>query len=375
LISNKVFFAEAQIPLGTLCPDRPNSCTPSSNIPVDRNLHEAFCTIDRVSLCPLFCKKVILSTNPCRLPERMNENAYGVCTADETTGKSKYVDTGQCSQMVSSAGSDYHVGDQEKKVMEVLREKYKLIAERTNVDADELIHKYAAAIMIEKLISVREEYFFDWYAMYVLRFKWGLGARLDETPCINTPHWHGVKCNEDYTISELDFSWSKITDYHGELMEVEIPQEITFFKKLKKFTVERNALTGTIPTDIGNLVDLYEFNVSSNKMTGSLPESFYNLEKLRYVSLANNMFRGQLTNEVAGLEDLVAMNLYNNKFYGTLPYELGNLQNLEYFTAHENNIQGSCGQALCRKKNIVVTINCVKIDFCEKCGSVNCKYS
>ena len=44
--------------------------------------------------------------------------------------------------------------------------------------------------------------------------------------------------------------------------------------KLNVFDVDNNALTGTIPTELGNLINIVELDLDINKLTGTIPTEF-----------------------------------------------------------------------------------------------------
>lgn len=82
-----------------------------------------------------------------------------------------------------------------------------------------------------------------------------------------------------------------------------------------------------LPMDIFNQTDLTSLNVSGNRLTGSLPSQLGNLKKLVILDASNNQFTG-IPAEIGQLTDLEVLNFANNGITG-LPLELGNLKKLK----------------------------------------------
>jgi hypothetical protein len=82
-----------------------------------------------------------------------------------------------------------------------------------------------------------------------------------------------------------------------------------------------------LPMDIFNQTDLIGLNVSGNKLTGSLPSQLGNLKKLKFLDASNNQYTG-IPAEIGQLSDLETANFSYNAITG-LPLEIGNLKKLK----------------------------------------------
>jgi Leucine-rich repeat (LRR) protein len=85
----------------------------------------------------------------------------------------------------------------------------------------------------------------------------------------------------------------------------EFPDELFQVTTLKRLFLDQNAITGTIPTTIGNMQMLIDFHAIAVPFQSRIPSEF-----------------GLLTN-------LVTMVLRDNEFTGTIPTELNNMMKLE----------------------------------------------
>lgn len=90
-----------------------------------------------------------------------------------------------------------------------------------------------------------------------------------------------------------------------------------------------NALTGTIPADLGGLTSLLYLSLADNQLAGLIPASLGNLTNLWSLALSGNNFDGKIPPELGNLYNLERLYLNFNDFQGTLPVELGNLSNLQ----------------------------------------------
>ena len=80
-----------------------------------------------------------------------------------------------------------------------------------------------------------------------------------------------------------------------------------------------NALTGTLPTELGRLQGLLRFWADVNQLTGLVPPSQLGpLSSLEVLHLDQNKLMGQILSELAQIatQDL---HLENNAFTGTIP--------------------------------------------------------
>ena len=63
-----------------------------------------------------------------------------------------------------------------------------------------------------------------------------------------------------------------------------------------------NQLTGTIPTELGNLTGLDQFNLSGNQLTGTIPTTFGNLVAMTELYLGDNQLSGPVPASLLDLD-------------------------------------------------------------------------
>ncbi|KAK4370289.1 hypothetical protein RND71_009764 [Anisodus tanguticus] len=156
-------------------------------------------------------------------------------------------------------------------------------------------------------------------------------------PCMS--NWTGVLCyNETNTdgylhVRELDVMWNAISGT--------IPKEIGNIKTLELLLLNGNKLTGSLPEELGYLPILNRIQIDQNHISGPLPVSFANLDKTEHFHMNNNSISGQIPPELSKLPKLLHLLLDNNNLSGYLPPELAQIPNLRILQLDNNNFEGS----------------------------------
>ncbi|OAD22095.1 secreted protein containing Leucine-rich repeat protein [Candidatus Thiomargarita nelsonii] len=94
------------------------------------------------------------------------------------------------------------------------------------------------------------------------------------TPC----SWIGVTCSDGH-VTELNLSENQLSG--------SIPSELGNLSHLTLLGLHENQLTGPIPSELGNLSDLRGLVLSENQLSGSIPIRLMTLP-LDYLKLNNN---------------------------------------------------------------------------------------
>ncbi|MEN8216452.1 MAG: leucine-rich repeat domain-containing protein [Pseudomonadota bacterium] len=158
------------------------------------------------------------------------------------------------------------------------------------------------------------------------------GWNVTNTPC----SWYGVSCSMGH-VSRLELS-----DYwHNNKLTGSIPSELGNLSKLAVINLGLNKLTGSIPSELGNLSKLESLYLFDNQLTGSIPTELGNLSKLEVLDLSFNSITGSIPAKLGNFSDLESLRLNNNRLTGSIPSELGNLINLRYLQLNNNRLTGS----------------------------------
>ncbi|KAJ3269521.1 hypothetical protein HDV01_001325 [Terramyces sp. JEL0728] len=99
-------------------------------------------------------------------------------------------------------------------------------------------------------------------------------------------------------------------------------------------------LSGTIPTEIGQLAQLAVLHLYQNDLGGTLPSSISKLSLLADLSLGGNGIKGSIPSEYGNLNKLSVMYLDSNQLTGAIPGSLGKLPAITILSMHANKLSG-----------------------------------
>lgn len=89
--------------------------------------------------------------------------------------------------------------------------------------------------------------------------------------------------------------------------------------RLRNLRLEFNDLTGTIPTEVGNMTQLEDFTVHSNRLNGTIPIMVKQIEYLETFNIRNNSFTGTIPTTFTRNSRIAFLDLALNDLTGTIP--------------------------------------------------------
>ena len=137
--------------------------------------------------------------------------------------------------------------------------------------------------------------------------------------------WYGVEMLGD-RVGYLDLRRNGLTG--------QLPAQLGTLSWLRLLRLGGNALTGTIPPELGN-TRLRVLTLGDNELTGPIPRELGKLDRLIWLMLDHNALTGPIPAEL-GNTSLEALWLSRNKLTGPLPPELGKLKSLDSFLLDVN---------------------------------------
>jgi hypothetical protein len=111
--------------------------------------------------------------------------------------------------------------------------------------------------------------------------------------------------------------------------------------RLTRLDLSKQALSGTIPSELGLLQNLTSLRLLENDLRQTLPTEVGQLSNLEHMWLYGNRLRGTLPSELGRLSSrLAALVVTHNRFTGTAPTQLGHLTQLTNLQAEDNQLTG-----------------------------------
>ncbi|WVZ50633.1 hypothetical protein U9M48_001871 [Paspalum notatum var. saurae] len=135
-----------------------------------------------------------------------------------------------------------------------------------------------------------------------------------------------------------------------------IPSFLGNFSELSLLNVGANLFSGSAPPALGNIPVLNVLDLSANMLEGNLNfmSSLSNCRKLQGLSLADNYFTGVLPYHIGNLStELIAFDTSYNTLTGGLPATLSNLSNLEMVAFHSNLLTGEIPESITSMQKLV----------------------
>ncbi|KAL7609721.1 hypothetical protein Lser_V15G11867 [Lactuca serriola] len=144
-----------------------------------------------------------------------------------------------------------------------------------------------------------------------------------------------------------------------------IPTELGNLKSLTNLAVNRNLLTGSIPVSFGDLTSLnslymhqnqlsgpipiqlvilkslIDLKLNKNQLSGSIPPEFGNSTQLQRLDLSSNRLTGQIPKEFGKIKRMLNLSLADNQLSGIIPPEIGSFELIEVLDLSTNRLNGS----------------------------------
>ena len=176
----------------------------------------------------------------------------------------------------------------------------------------------------------------------------------------NGPNWGS---NRNWLSDRPIGEWSRVsTDGDGRVtglwldgnqLSGSIPSELGNLANLRTLSLSNNRLSGSIPSELGDLANLGVLWLDGNELSGSIPSELGNLANLRTLWLSGNQLSGSIPSELGNLTNLGTLYLNGNQLSGSILSQLGDLANLEYLVLSANQLSGSIPSELGSLSNLV----------------------
>ena len=173
----------------------------------------------------------------------------------------------------------------------------------------------------------------------------------------NGPHWN-PSCATNWNTNKPLKDWHGTTTSNGRITQLNlnncaltgtIPTQIGDLTSLTNLNLTGNNLTGKIPATIGQLTLLTTLQLQSNTTTNTyggrnkltnIPNTIKNLTALTTLNLADNQIT-TIPTTIGQLPSLTTLNLTGNQITGTIPIQLGGPTTLKHLYLNNNKLTGT----------------------------------
>lgn len=107
------------------------------------------------------------------------------------------------------------------------------------------------------------------------------------------------------------------------------------------FMADNNLMTGTLPTEIGQLTACERLTISGQEIEGSIPSEIGRMQMLRFFRAQFTSLEGGIPPELWTLSNMAALELYNTKLSGTIGTEVGRMFLLQSFKVSHSDLFGT----------------------------------
>ncbi|GMP79112.1 hypothetical protein CsSME_00034781 [Camellia sinensis var. sinensis] len=127
----------------------------------------------------------------------------------------------------------------------------------------------------------------------------------------------------------------------------ELPSSLGNLTSLITLDLGENNIYGNIPPSLGNCHSLLELHLYKNNFNGSIPPEIMSLSSIStFLTLDRNALTGSLPSEVECLKNLGYMDVSYNRLSGPIPNMLSNCFSLEWLHMQANSFEGEIPQSL-----------------------------
>jgi hypothetical protein len=135
-----------------------------------------------------------------------------------------------------------------------------------------------------------------------------------------------------------------------------LPTQIGMLKKLQVLRMDHSGFMRHLPTEVGGLRSLQFWWMKgtndTNRVSGSIPSQFGQLTRLSELVMRNNILSGSLPSELGTMESLEVFNVEDNGISGTIPATMGDLTELTYWDTFGNKMEGDLPSTIGKLVNL-----------------------
>lgn len=137
-------------------------------------------------------------------------------------------------------------------------------------------------------------------------------------------------------------------------VEGTLPTELGQLHRLQDLLLDQNYFTGTVPLELAQATNLKNVFLAENNINGTFPVHLTTLPLLEQLLLDQCFFTGPLPTEIGLLTSAFYLSLFYNEFSGTIPTEIGLMVNMHIIYFDENQLTGTLPTELGLLENLAM---------------------
>lgn len=123
------------------------------------------------------------------------------------------------------------------------------------------------------------------------------------------------------SMKNLLYLYAEYSDIQGDLSFLK-----TGMSKIFELWADKNPkLTGSIPSEIGQLITLESLSLTNCGLTGTIPDEIGNLYRMQQMWLFGNQLKGEIPGSIANMTRMYRFEVENNQLEGDMPDEICDL--------------------------------------------------
>ena len=131
----------------------------------------------------------------------------------------------------------------------------------------------------------------------------------------------------------VDLSYNLLTGH--------CPRHLGLARQLRQCKLHNNKLSGVFPSELCYLLHIQFVDFSNNRLTGRLPHEMEKMQRVWNVRLSENRLTGPIPTEIGAMTQLSELDLAHNGLTSTVPTEITQLQQLRYLRLNGNKLEGA----------------------------------
>lgn len=135
---------------------------------------------------------------------------------------------------------------------------------------------------------------------------------------------------------------------------------------LTSLRLYENALTGSLPKELGDLKRLTFLAIGSSEITGTIPNEIMDLKKLKSLRIYETKITGSISDKISDLKYLETVSFAGNKLTGSIPDQFFKKVRGLKALALSGNVSNRNGICCCRRQRFHLISYFVLLCYCNQ---------